>query len=288
MKLKLSEIRINGGTQTRALINETVVAQYTEDLLGGAQFPAVIVFDDGINKWLVDGFHRFFSHQRAEHADILVDLRPGTQRDAQLFALGVNDQHGLQRTNADKRRAVQIVLEDIEWQDFSDSKIAKICKVSVAFVTKCRKEFGQEGKSEKKYVNKHGKVATMDTKNIGKKADGTVATPRDKPAVEPVTELAPVERYTPTDDDQIAELSSVNAELNDENIKLKDQMVVLSDDQGKINEQFQELRAQVKGLEAELVAVKNSRDQFQSKNADLIKQVNYWRKRAEKAEKSNS
>ena len=39
-------------------------------------------------------------------------------------------------------------------------------------------------------------------------------------------------------------------------------------------------------LEAEMKAVKNSRDQFQAKNADLIKQVNYWRKRAEKAEKS--
>jgi hypothetical protein len=37
---------------------------------------------------------------------------------------------------------------------------------------------------------------------------------------------------------------------------------------------------------AEMKAVKNSRDQFQAKNADLIKQVNYWRKRAEKAEKT--
>jgi hypothetical protein len=286
MKLKLSTIRINGGTQTRALINENVVAQYTEDLLGNAVFPPVIVFDDGLNKWLVDGFHRFFAHQRAGLTDILVDVRPGTQRDAQLFALGVNDKHGLQRTNADKRKAVQIVLEDIEWQDFSDSKIAKICNVSVAFVAKCRKEFGKEATGDKKYINKHGKVATMDTKNIGKKTE--VATPREKPAVEPVTELAPAERYTPTDDDQIAELASVNTELNEENIKLKDQMVALSDDQEKINEQFQQLRAQVKGLEAELVAVKNSRDQFQSKNADLIKQVNYWRKRAEKAEKSTS
>ena len=110
MKVSIDSIRIDGGTQTRELINETAVAQYTEDLLNGCIFPPIEIFDDGVNKWLVDGFHRLFSHKRADFNEIEVNVHQGTLRDAQLYALGVNDKHGLQRTNADKRKAVMIAL----------------------------------------------------------------------------------------------------------------------------------------------------------------------------------
>jgi hypothetical protein len=278
MKVSIDSIRIDGGTQTRELINETAVAQYTEDLLNGCIFPPIEIFDDGVNKWLVDGFHRLFSHKRADFNEIEVNVHQGTLRDAQLYALGVNDKHGLQRTNADKRKAVMIALNDLEWQDYSDTQIAKICNVSATFVAKCRKSEGIDRPSEKTYTTKHGTEAKMDTSKIGKPKT-------EKPAkVEPVTELAPLAKYT--EDDQLDELSHVNTELHAENLKLQDKMTVLSGDQEVINAQFEGLRSQITGLEAELKAVKNSRDQFQAKNADLIKQVNYWRKRAEKAEKT--
>lgn len=280
MKIKIDEIRIDGGTQTRELINETAVVEYTEALLEGSVFPPVDVFDDGVSKWLVDGFHRLFSHKRAGYKDIEATLHKGTLRDARIFALGVNDKHGLQRTNADKRKTVQIALDDFELQDLSDGQIAKICKVSATFVAKCRKAAGIERPAEKTYTTRHGTTATMDTEKIGKKA-----TPKPTKEPEPVTQLAPLEQYLP-EDDQLTELSHVNAELHAENLKLHDKMTVLSGDQEKINGQFEEFRAQITALEAELKAVKNSRDQFQAKNADLIKQVNYWRKRAEKAEKT--
>lgn len=279
MKVSIDSIRIDGGTQTRELINETAVAQYTEDLLNGCIFPPVEVFDDGVHKWLVDGFHRMFAHNRADFKEIDVKVHKGTLRDAQLYALGVNDKHGLQRTNADKRKAVMIALNDLEWQDYSDTQIAKICNVSATFVAKCRKSEGIDRPVEKTYTTRHGTEAKMDTSKIGKPA---TSKPKVEPA--PVTELAPLEKYT--EDDQLDELSHVNAELHAENLKLKDTMTVLSGDQGEINAQFEGLRSQIAGLEAELKAVKNSRDQFQAKNADLIKQVNYWRKRAEKAEKT--
>ena len=286
MKVNIDSIRIDGGTQIRELINETAVAQYTEDLLNGCIFPPIEIFDDGVNKWLVDGFHRLFSHKRADFKEIEVNVHQGTLRDAQLYALGVNDKHGLQRTNADKRKAVMIALNDLEWQDYSDTKIAQICKVSATFVAKCRKKANIERPAEKTYTTKHGTEATMDTSKIGKAKpkpeDAKPAKPKVEPA--PVTELAPLEKYT--EDDQLNELSHVNAELHAENLKLHDKMTVLSGDQEVINAQFETLRSQITGLEAELKAVKNSRDQFQAKNADLIKQVNYWRKRAEKAEKT--
>jgi septal ring factor EnvC (AmiA/AmiB activator) len=43
------------------------------------------------------------------------------------------------------------------------------------------------------------------------------------------------------------------------------------------------LRNQIKGLEAELKAVKNSRDQFQNKNLELIKQVKYLENKIKKS-----
>lgn len=282
MKVSIDSIRIDGGTQTRELINETAVAQYTEDLLNGCTFPPIEIFDDGVSKWLVDGFHRLFAHKRADYKQIEVNVHQGTLRDAQFYALGVNDKHGLQRTNADKRKAVMIALDDLEWQDLSDIKLGKICNVSPTFVAKCKKEAKIERPTEKTYTTRHGTEAKMDTSKIGKPK------PEDakpaKPKVEPVTELAPLEKYT--EDNQLDELSHVNAELHAENLKLHDKMTVLSGDQEIINAQFETLRSQITGLEAELKAVKNSRDQFQAKNADLIKQVNYWRKRAEKAEKT--
>jgi len=278
MKVSIDSIRIDGGTQTRELINETAVAQYTEDLLNGCIFPPIEIFDDGVHKWLVDGFHRLFAHKRADYKEIEVNVHQGTLRDAQFYALGVNDKHGLQRTNADKRKAVKIALDDLEWQDLSDIKLGKICNVSPTFVAKCKKEAKIERPVEKTYTTKHGTEAKMDTSKIGKPKP-------EKPAkVEPVTELAPLEKYT--EDNQLDELSHVNAELHAENLKLHDKMTVLSGDQEIINAQFETLRSQITGLEAELKAVKNSRDQFQAKNSDLIKQVNYWRKRAEKAEKT--
>lgn len=285
MKVSIDSIRIDGGTQTRELINETAVAQYTEDLLNGCIFPPIEIFDDGVSKWLVDGFHRLFAHKRADYTQIEVNVHQGTLRDAQFYALGVNDKHGLQRTNADKRKAVMIALDDLEWQDLSDIKLGKICNVSPTFVAKCKKEAKIERPTEKTYTTRHGTEAKMDTSKIGKpKVDTTVATAKPKVEPAPVTELAPLEKYT--EDDQLNELSHVNAELHAENLKLHDKMTVLSGDQEVINAQFETLRSQITGLEAELKAVKNSRDQFQAKNADLIKQVNYWRKRAEKAEKT--
>jgi len=53
----------------------------------------------------------------------------------------------------------------------------------------------------------------------------------------------------------------------------------------EVKQTIEELREQVKDLEFQLRTMTQSRNEFQSKNAEMIKQVNYWKKRAEKAEK---
>jgi uncharacterized coiled-coil DUF342 family protein len=43
------------------------------------------------------------------------------------------------------------------------------------------------------------------------------------------------------------------------------------------------LREQVRELEGKVKSLTQSRDEFMAKNAEMIKQINYWKRRAEKA-----
>lgn len=124
-KIRLADIKLDGGTQSRAGINQQVIDEYSVAWRDGAKFPPVILFYDGENYWLADGFHRCISAKQAGLAEIEADIRQGTRRDAVLFSVGANSNHGLRRTNEDKRRAVITLLNDEEWCQWSDREIAR-------------------------------------------------------------------------------------------------------------------------------------------------------------------
>ena len=266
--MKIKDIRLDKDLQSRAFINEDVVAEYAEHMLDGAKFPPVTVFFDSVYYWLADGYHRYYGTKKANLDEIEVEVINGTRRDAILYSLGANSKHGLPRSNDDKRKAVNTLLDDMEWCEWSDREIARACGVSNMTVARIKKSLQIATPSEKKYI-KEGVEKVMKTDNIGKE----------------VTSLKPAEVFI--EDDKLAEMAVAHQELADENAKLIDKLkaVEMTGDQQAIDDQFSEYRAQIKALEAELRAVKNSRDQFQSKNAELIKQVAYWRKKAEKLEK---
>lgn len=136
MQVKLSTIRIDGNTQSRVEINNEAVSEYAEALKGGVQFPPVDVFFDGADYWLVDGFHRYHAHRTAGVADIEANIHNGTLRDAQYYSSGANKSHGLRRTNADKRKSVEIALS--VKPDSTDYAIANHCGVSNHFVSAIR------------------------------------------------------------------------------------------------------------------------------------------------------
>ena len=137
--VKLELIRIDGGTQPRAHLNEATVAEYAEALTDGAKLPPVVIYFDGSDYWLADGFHRYHAHRSIGALDIEADVRSGPRREAVLHSVGANASHGLRRTNEDKRRAVETVLGDAEWAAWSDREIAKVCGVSVPFVGAIRR-----------------------------------------------------------------------------------------------------------------------------------------------------
>lgn len=150
-------IRLDGGTQPRAGIDQAVVDDYHSDMQAGAQFPPVELVYDGTNYWLWDGFHRFHALRKDGDRLIAANVRQGTRRDAVLLSVGANATHGFRRTNEDKRRSVLALLHDDEWRQWSDREIARRCAVSNQFVSNVRSGLSvNDGQMETRRVVRQG------------------------------------------------------------------------------------------------------------------------------------
>ncbi len=199
--LPIEKITQDADIQIRATsIDWLIVDAYLEAARQGATFPPVIVFFDGDNYWLADGNHRLEVARRNARTEISADVRQGCKRDAILYAVGANDDHGLRRTNADKRNAVEKLLKDKEWATWSDREIGRRCKVDHVFVGKLRPinitgDITSE-KKERKYKTKHGTVATMNTAAIGKPAEPKPEPPQAALFTQPAEDKQP-EREQP-------------------------------------------------------------------------------------------
>ncbi|NMG07196.1 ParB/Srx family N-terminal domain-containing protein [Brasilonema sp. UFV-L1] len=166
--LPIAGILINGGTQSRVKLNWDVIAEYAEAITLDAVFPPILVFYDGKNYWLADGFHRLHATKKAGRQEITVEIHQGSRRDALLYSVGANANHGLRRTNADKRRAVDIMLQDEEWSHWSNREIAKRCGVSEFMVRQMRQSIcDKNADTKKRTVQRQGKTYTVDTTHIG-------------------------------------------------------------------------------------------------------------------------
>ena len=172
----IEQIRIDGDTQPRFEIDNDLVAEYVEQLENGTEFPPVTVFFDGADHWLADGFHRYHAHQKLNREDIAADVHEGGHREAILFAVGANAEHGQRRTNMDKYKAVvtmltnKLVAKGDDGHPRSDSEIGRLCKVHPVTVGRIRKELSStKQKIERKRVVKRGKsVYLQDTSKIGR------------------------------------------------------------------------------------------------------------------------
>jgi uncharacterized ParB-like nuclease family protein len=137
-KIQLSAITTDAGTQCRAGLDQGVVSDYADAMKAGDKFPPIVVFTDGKTYWPADGFHRAAAMMKNGGTEIHCDVRKGTRQDAIKFALGANAIHGLRRTNADKRKAVELALA--EWPTLSSAEIARLCAVSHPTVENIRRE----------------------------------------------------------------------------------------------------------------------------------------------------
>lgn len=137
--IEISKITMDVGMQSRAAISAEAVEAYRIGMEAGETFPPVVLFFTPERQFiLADGWHRVLAAKSLGLTTIAEDVRPGSIRDAQLYAIGSNAAHGLQRTQADKRKAVMLMLSDSEWVCLSDSAISKACAVSRPLVASLR------------------------------------------------------------------------------------------------------------------------------------------------------
>lgn len=259
--------------QSREEINEQTVSDYAEALEGGAEFPAVLVYFDGIHYYLADGYHRAHAHKRINRVSILCDVVNGTKRDGILRSTGVNKDHGMRPTHADKRKSVMTLLDDFEWEGMSNTQIAKHCGVSVSFVANLRNSAGKQNTETVKYKAPSGEVMEK------KKAPG-------RPAKEKVPELkAPIE--SGKEEESFDARDALIEQLTKENDNLTMDLALAhmggtEEQQGEAREVMNGLREEVRILNIELVAVKQSRDTFQQENSQLKQQCASYQRQLKK------
>ena len=125
----LALIRLDPGTQVRARIDEEVVGEYAQAMGKGAPFPEVtLVKETPYHFAIADGWHRVLAAKKLGRKHILARWTPGDRQTTLRIALRANAAHGLRRTNADKRRAVELALK--AFPRLSSRQIADLCAVS--------------------------------------------------------------------------------------------------------------------------------------------------------------
>src|SRR6266853_6597115 len=172
-QVPLTSILADPACQARVKIRPGVVRDCRRAMAeqineGGLRFPPIVLFTDGQHYWLADGFHRILAARDAGLSEFPANVRPGTERDALLFSISSNGAHGLARTNADKRKAVTLLLADAEWSQWSDREIARRCQVNQSFVTRLRRTLSDAGHEMRPRKVKRGdKVYEMRARNNG-------------------------------------------------------------------------------------------------------------------------
>ena len=150
--LKLEDIIVDHKYQARVKINKSVVNRYAEAMLRNVLFPEVTIYVIDSKYYLVDGFHRYYATMKAREKkpdkfhSLRVKCTKGTEDDAFIFSLSRNDNHGLQRNNADIRNAVRKALLHPIIQKWSSRRIAKeVCSCSFPTVNNIRIEMETTG-----------------------------------------------------------------------------------------------------------------------------------------------
>lgn len=265
-KLSLDAIRLDGGTQARVQLNTDVVAEYAAHIQEGDTFPAIVVFHDGSDYWLADGFHRYMAHKQNAASEIECDVHTGTLEDAKLYAYGANGRRGLSLSREDKRKIVLCMLQHSEWSQWANTEIAKHVGVSSMTVGRIKSGliYDAEKEPEAKKYERKGKVQEVKTEHLGRKKEKVV--------------FEIPEAVADDNNDLVSEMTETINTLSAENQRLRDIIAVGQWDATEIEkidiqETVDSLREQIRVLELDNAALRDSRDMFQARNAELMDTV---------------
>jgi len=283
MQLDIERIKLDRGTQPRLNLDMDLVKDYAEKMRDGVEFPPVDVFFDGGEYILAAGFNRLHATKSNGNLTIECNLFTGTIRDAKFHAWKSNNTHGEKLKSGELRSILNQMLDDEEYSQWSNKKIAKelgVSSMTVGRVRVAREEQSKEPEpTQRKYIDKNGNEKMMETSNIGKK-------PEEYQFDEPQEKANSEHEYDPTED-RIRELMNTITALVVENTELKDQIAIGQWNASEIEkldimQVVADLREQIRIAEIENKAIRESRDMFQNKNAELIKTVNWYKQQLKK------
>ena len=211
--LDIAKISADDQVQCRKHLNKKVVREYSWRMAEGIAFPPIEVFHDEQRYLIADGFHRYHAAIEAGQLVISTHIHEGGIREAKLFAATANTKHGLRRTHADKRKAVNTVLMDEEWRSLSNGDIAKRLSVTPQFVGDVRRELeATRNDFESPTVRTGSDGRTINTKGIGKKR------PNNLPVLyTPVSDSGKNEEYM-----TLVEVSALVARIRELEAKVKE------------------------------------------------------------------
>jgi transposase-like protein len=173
-RMRLDALIRDERTQPREHIDIWVVSEYAEAMERGETFPPVVAFGTTNAAYLADGWHRVdavmhregWDDEDADHTvEIEVDLRPGGLDEAIWHAASANATHGLRRSNADKRRAVELALH--ARADLSNVDIARHCGVDEKTVRSVRAALEQASEIPKVTERRGADGKVYSTEKIG-------------------------------------------------------------------------------------------------------------------------
>ena len=276
--LNINAVRIDGGTQSRVALHDDTVSDYADSIVDGVTLPPVSVFFDGSDYWLADGFHRYHAYRKAGKTSIPAEVSTGAKRDAILYAAGANIGHGLRRTNADKRRAVEMILADADCaENWTDREIASHCAVSVSFVGAVRRpevaaRQGQNRAASERPYSEKGCSPTTPITSVGLLDGAPIATAR------PTPKHGPVESISPEDDGPTTSELAAMAREQEEEADAVRRLMESDDKMATLAEENKKLRAEVRVL-------KERRDGLMNENNELVKRIKGLQRKVEKLEK---
>ena len=142
-KIQIESIRTDAGTQAREGIHGETVQDYATRMEEGDEFPPVIVFHDGADYFLSDGFHRVMAAKRIGYLEIMAEVRKGTREDALWFALAANKRNGQRMRRVDVRHAVEVALQT--WPERTCKTVGEQVGCSETYVQKLQGQLTTSG-----------------------------------------------------------------------------------------------------------------------------------------------
>jgi uncharacterized small protein (DUF1192 family) len=260
-EMKINQINAHQDLQSRKLINPEVVKQYAEAIQTGCVMPPIHVFKIVDLFYVVDGFHRLEAHKQIKLQTIKVQSVEGDMESAAAHSIISNITHGLQRTLEDKRRAINMALNNEHLMNLSTRELSQKLGVSHQMIDRARTQLKKD-----KPQNKFTPKVYLNVKDDDK-AEVRVLAPLAKPEVH----YENYENYDPRDD-TLKELVQEVEELKD---RLSIRMMEATDEEKEMAAQIiKSLREENQSLSRDLNSMKINRNDYQNKAAQAISQCN--------------